>query len=112
MALEVKREGELDIHGSDLKVQGLPPELGSVTCVETDQIITETDHDYIKSEQTELQCFGGGDMANQIKCVSNESLLGDLMKSEKGDPQQCAGRAHGGVRERGGHSRGPRPAVQ
>ncbi|KAI1894256.1 hypothetical protein AGOR_G00113940 [Albula goreensis] len=64
MALDEKRDTDLDIHGADLKVQGLgAPELGSVTCVETDQIITETDHDYTKAEQqSDLQCFGGADM--------------------------------------------------
>ncbi|KAJ8248544.1 hypothetical protein GJAV_G00243140 [Gymnothorax javanicus] len=87
MGLDEKREGELHIHGGELKV-----ELGSVTCVEADQIITETDHDYIKVEhQPDLHCFAAGDMAHQIKCVSNESLLGDLMKNDKGDPQHCAG---------------------
>ncbi|TWW78911.1 hypothetical protein D4764_11G0010320 [Takifugu flavidus] len=45
---EEKRGLELEIHGTDLKIQGLGGDLGTVTCV--DAIVAESDHDYIKVE--------------------------------------------------------------
>ncbi|KPP61970.1 zinc finger protein 883-like, partial [Scleropages formosus] len=84
MALDEKRDHDLDsIHGPDLsKIQGLSAaELGSVPCVDSDQIITETDHDYTKVEhQTDLQCYTGA----EIKCVTSDSLLGDIIKTQMG----------------------------
>ncbi|KAF7642397.1 hypothetical protein LDENG_00258520 [Lucifuga dentata] len=73
---EEKRGLELEIHGSELKIQGLGPELGAVACVDA---IVETDHDYIKVEHGEMHCFTGA----EIKTTGNEALLGEvLLKTE------------------------------
>ncbi|KAG7216352.1 hypothetical protein INR49_021757, partial [Caranx melampygus] len=75
---EEKRGLELEIHGSDLKIQGLGTDLGAVACV--DAIVAETDHDYIKVEHGEMHCFTGA----EIKTTGNEALLGEvLLKTEK-----------------------------
>lgn len=74
---EEKRGLELEIHGSDLKIQGLGADLGTVTCV--DAIVAESDHDYIKVEHSDMQCFGGA----EIKTATGETLLGEvLLKTE------------------------------
>ncbi|TNN75235.1 Zinc finger protein 543 [Liparis tanakae] len=74
---EEKRGLELEIHGSDLKIQGLGSDLGAVTCVEA--IVAETDHDYIKVEHGDMHCFTGA----EIKTSENETLLGEvLLKAE------------------------------
>ncbi|GLD65063.1 zinc finger protein 883-like protein [Lates japonicus] len=74
---EEKRGLELEIHGSDLKIQGLGTDLGAVACV--DAIVAETDHDYIKVEHGEMHCFTGA----EIKTTGNEALLGEvLLKAE------------------------------
>ncbi|KAK2824315.1 hypothetical protein Q5P01_021490 [Channa striata] len=74
---EEKRGLELEIHGADLKIQGLGTELGAVACV--DAIVAETDHDYIKVEHGEMHCFTGA----EIKTTGNEALLGEvLLKTE------------------------------
>lgn len=74
---EEKRGLELEIHGSDLKIQGLGAELGAVACV--DAIVAETDHDYIKVEHGEMHCFTGA----EIKTTGSEALLGEvLLKTE------------------------------
>ncbi|XP_030627130.1 zinc finger protein 883 [Chanos chanos] len=84
MTQEDKRGLDLEaIHGSDLaKIQGLGPELGAVTCVDADQIVTETDHDYTKAGDSDQQYFASADM---VKCEGNEALLGEvLLKAEMG----------------------------
>ncbi|TKS85637.1 Zinc finger protein 595 [Collichthys lucidus] len=74
---EEKRGLELEIHGSDLKIQGLGTDLGAVACV--DAIVAETDHDYIKVEHGEMHCFTGA----EIKTTGTETLLGEvLLKTE------------------------------
>lgn len=68
---------ELDaLHGSDLaKMQGLGPEVGALTCVDT---MVETDHDYTKADQTPHYFT-----THDIKHEGAETFLGEvLLKAE------------------------------
>lgn len=59
-----------------LDLEAIHGDLGAVTCVDT---VTETDHDYIKSEVHDPQYFEGADMKG------NEALLGEmLLKADMG----------------------------
>ncbi|XP_077469190.1 uncharacterized protein LOC144084533 [Stigmatopora argus] len=72
---EEKRGLELEIHGTELKIQGLGADLGAVAYVDG---IVETDHDYIKVEHDDMHCFAGA----EIK-TTGEALLGEvLLKNE------------------------------
>uniref|UniRef100_A0A8C8A2M3 C2H2-type domain-containing protein n=1 Tax=Oryzias sinensis TaxID=183150 RepID=A0A8C8A2M3_9TELE len=87
---EEKRGLELEIHGGDLKIQGLGTELGAVTCVEA--IVAESDHDYIKVEPADMHCF----TAAEIKTTGTETLLGEVLLKTDSEHMVKVESDHGG----------------
>ncbi|XP_051935843.1 zinc finger protein 883 [Hippocampus zosterae] len=86
---EEKRGLELEIHGTELKIQGLGTDLGAVACVDA---IVETDHDYIKVEHDDMHCFAGA----EIKTSTGEALLGEVLLKTESEHEVKVESDHGG----------------